>query len=338
MTDTEIPNPPAVPEDRRPMDHRQQPKKKDRGPIPARQGNGYYADHTSGDRLRSVTTIINGGVPKEALIFWAAKTVAEAAVEATPQLVAALRRPDELAELTAWIKRAHTRKKDERADVGSAVHTIIEKRILGEPMPLTITMGTGDDAEEVPLDGPKLGPYVEAFLAFEREWEVRFTASEMVVANPDDGWAGTLDYMIEDGPIAEALRAAGYPVPAGVDLMGDTKTGGTLRKILTYSGHLHGVYPEAGLQMSAYRRAEVCWLRSGDRVPMPPTADVGIILHLSADEDGQVGYDIVPAWCGDDVYRYFRYAQMVDEWSSRLASAKADRPIIGTALTHPTGA
>ena len=56
----------------RPMDHKAQPKKKDRGPIPARQANGYYADHATGDRLRSVTTILSGGVPKPALMFWSA--------------------------------------------------------------------------------------------------------------------------------------------------------------------------------------------------------------------------------------------------------------------------
>ena len=313
---------PAVPTDRRPMDRRHQPKKKDRGPIPQRQGNGYYADHATGDRLRSVTTILSGGVPKPALVHWAGNMVADSAIENLPALVAASRFPDRLAELRAWITRAHTRKKDERAEVGSAVHAIIESRLLGTPLPASVKVGE----EEWALDGPELAPFLENFLRFEREWQPRWTASEMVVANPTIGYAGTLDYTIGDGLIADALRGMGYVVPRGVDLMGDTKTGGEWNRV-TSAGHVHGVYPEAGLQMSAYAHAEVCWLRSGERVPMPPVAQVGVILHLRPE-----GYRLYPARCGDLEFTYFRYAQMVDEWSSRIASANADEPVIGKPL------
>ena len=113
--------------------------------------------------------------------------------------------------------------------------------------------------------------------------------------------------------------------------MGDTKTGGDWdRDHRASRGHVHGVYPEAGLQMSAYRRAKVCWLRDGSRVPMPATAEVGVVLHLRPE-----GYRLYPARCGDLEYAYFRHAQMVDEWSSRIASAKADDPVIGQALELP---
>ncbi|WP_109507315.1 hypothetical protein [Nocardioides speluncae] len=338
--DYEGPSPldnPTLPEvDGRPMDHRRQPKKKDRGTIPDRQKNGYYADHLTGDRLRSVTTILEGGVPKKALIFWAANTCTDCAIDSLPALVAASRFPDQLAELTAWIKRAHTRKKDERAEVGGAVHKIIEARLLGIEPPASVKVGD----EEWALDGPELAPYIENFRRFEAEWKPAWTASEMVVANPEHGYAGTLDYTLgADGPIGDALRAQGYAVPAGVDLMGDTKTGGDwitpddggepYPKILG-SGHVHGVYPEAGLQMSAYRAAAWCWLRDGSRVPMPTTAPVGIVLHLRPE-----GYRLYPARCGDREYSYFRYAQVVDEWSSRISSAKVDDPVIGGALELP---
>lgn len=310
----------------RPMDHKKQPKKKDKGPVPARQGNGYYADHLTGDRLRSVTTILSGGVPKPALIFWAAATCTDAAIEALPDLVAASRNPDALAELARWIKKAHTRKKDERADVGSAAHLIIESKLLGQPLPEAIRVGD----ELVRLDSDDLAPFVVQIERFLLEWEPEFTASEMVVANPEDGWAGTLDFMLRaDGRVGAALRAQGYVIPDGVDLMGDTKTGGDWDR-LTSQGHVHGVYPEAGLQMSAYRKGKVAWLRDGSRVPMPPTAEVGVILHLRPE-----GYRLYPARCGDAEYTYFRHAQMVDEWASRIASAKADVPVIGRALALP---
>jgi len=322
-------NAPAVPDNRRPMDHRLQPKKRDRGPIPARQTNGYYADHTSGDRLRSVTTILSGGVPKPGLVFWAGDMCTDSAIANLPLLVAAMRHPEKLAQLRAWIRNAHTRKKDERAEVGSAVHKIIEARLLGTPPPASVTVA----GEEWALDGPELAPFIANFHRFESEWQPEWTASEMVVANPTAGYAGTLDYTIAaSGLIGDALRAQGYDVDPGLDLMGDTKTGGEWDKV-TSAGHVHGVYPEAGLQMSAYRRAEVCWLRSGDRVPMPATAEVGVVLHLRPE-----GYRLYPARCGELEYGYFRFAQMVDEWSSRIASARADSPVIGKPLETPVSA
>jgi hypothetical protein len=330
---------PLVPADRRPMDHKAQAKKKDRGPIPARQSNGYYADHTSGDRLRSVTTILSGGVPKPGLVHWAGNMCTDSAIENLPALVAASRFPDRLIEMRNWITRAHTRKKDERAEVGSAVHKIIEARLLGTTPPATVEVA----GEEWALDGPELAPFIANFLRFEHEWAPRWTASEMVVANPEHGYAGTLDYTIgADGLIGDALRAMGYVVDPDGDVMGDTKTGGDwivpadggapYPKILG-SGHVHGVYPEAGLQMSAYRRAKVCWLRDGNRVPMPATAEVGVVLHLRPE-----GYRLYPVRCGDLEYSYFRHAQMVDEWSSRIASARADDPVIGKALEAPAAA
>jgi hypothetical protein len=317
-------NTPAVAD--RPMDAKQQPKKKDRGAIPARQGNGYYADHLTGDRLRSVTTILSGGVPKPGLVHWAGNTCTDSAIDNLPALVAASRFPEQLEELRRWIRKAHTRKKDERAEVGSLVHSVIESRILGTTLPESIKVGETEWA----LDGPELAPFLANFLRFEEEWRPRWTASEMVVANPEHGYAGTLDYTIgADGWIGDSLRGMGYVVDPDGDVMGDTKTGGDWDR-LTSSGHVHGVYPEAGLQMSAYRNAKVAWLRDGSRVEMPPTAQVGVVLHIRPE-----GYRLYPVRCGEVEYSYFRYAQMVDEWSSRVSSAKADDPVIGAALLRP---
>lgn len=321
---------PAVPDNRRPMDHKAQPKKATQGPIPRRQGNGYYADHATGDRLRSVTTILSGGVPKPALVHWAGNVCTDSAIENLPALVAASRHPEQLAELRNWITRAHTRKKDERADVGTVVHTIIECRLLGTPLPEAITVGEGENAEVVRLDDERLAPFVVNIDRFLLEWDPEFTASEMVVANPVDGWAGTLDFMLRGrGRVGDALRALGYEIDPDLDVMGDTKTGGGWDRT-TSSGHVHGVYPEAGLQMSAYRQARVCWLRSGERVPMPPANEVGVVLHLRPE-----GYRLYPVRCGDLEYSYFRHAQMVDEWSCRIASAKADDPVVGKPLALP---
>lgn len=310
----------------RPMDHKNQPKQTKKGPIPFRQGNGYYADHVTGDRLRSVTTILSGGVPKPGLVFWAGNTCTDSAIENLPALVHASMYPDKLAEMRDWIRRAHTRKKDERAEVGGAVHSIIESRILGTEPPSSVIVAD----EEWALDGPELAPYVANFLEFEKLWKPQWTASEMVVANHEHGYAGTLDYLIAaKGRIGDALRSMGYTVDPKADVMGDTKTGGEWDHE-TSAGHVHGVYPEAGLQMSAYRRATTAWVPDGQRVPMPATAEVGVVLHLRPE-----GFRLYPVRCSDAEYLYFRHAQMVDEWSSRIASARAKDPVIGAALELP---
>jgi hypothetical protein len=134
----------------------------------------------------------------------------------------------------------------------------------------------------------------------------------MVVGNRTDGYAGTLDYLLRSPLIAAELQ-----VPADTVLMGDTKTGGEL--------DIKGVYPEAALQMSAYRRAEVAWLRDGSTVPMPAAHGVGIVLHLRPE-----GYRVIPVTCDDDVYAAFRIIQQAAAWVSGLS-----KTVVGQALSLP---
>lgn len=284
----------------------------------ANRTTGFYTDPETGQRLRSVTTILNQGVPKEALIFWAGNTVAECAMENLPKLVRASRRPQERKDTYDWLRRAHTRKKDERADIGSAVHRIIEAHLLGEPLPADL------------LDDPEMAPYLEHFLTFVSDFGVTFEASEMVVANHEERYAGTLDYLIRCPIIVDQLIHA-LLLPPDVDrdvcLMGDTKTGGELDKQLS-SGLMHGVYPEAGLQMSAYRACPTAWLRDGTKVPMPATHPVGIVLHLRPK-----GYRVYPARCDGQVFDHFRYARRVAEWTSETSKS-----VLGPALPIPVKA
>jgi hypothetical protein len=317
------------------------PRKRTAKPKPAVEGTdripkrsqGFYRDPANGEKYRSVTTILNQGVPKEALVFWAGDCVAESALDNVPALVRAIRRPADRADMFDYLRRAHTRKKDERADVGSAVHTIIESRILGTPLP-------GDLAND-----PEMAPFLRHFLRFVEEWDVTFEASEMVVADPDELYAGTLDYLVRSRLIVASLIAQGLlPADADLDtcLMGDTKTGGEIcvgngrcieirPSVFAKSGcpgDLHtvkGVYPEAGLQMSAYRAASTAWLRNGDKVAMPATHPVGIVLHLRPE-----GYLVHPALCDERVFDHFRYARRVADWTSETS-----KTVLGQALTVP---
>ncbi|HEY9367886.1 hypothetical protein [Streptomyces sp.] len=269
----------------------------DRIPRPSQ---GWYRDPETGAKLRRVTTILGQGFPKPELVFWAANLTAADAFATLPTLVSASLRPAEREAAYDWLRKGHIRKKDERGDIGSAVHDLVEAHVLGEPLP------------EALLHDPEMAPYLENFLQFVADWEVVFEASEMTVGNFADGWAGKLDYLFRSRLIAAALR-----VPADTLFIGDTKTGGELDE--------KGVYPEAGLQMSAYRRAEVAWLRDGSKVPMPAVHSTGIVLHLRPE-----GYRPHPLLCGDDVYEAFLHVQQVAEFKRVLSKS-----VVGEALALP---
>lgn len=174
--------------------------------IPRRSTAGFYKCHVTGELLRSVTTILSQGSPKEALIHWAGRLVAETAMEHLPQLVRASRHPDQAREMTDWLKRAHTRKRDERADIGTAVHNLIEAKVLGTPIPETLA------------SDPDMQRYVLNFERFIADWQITFTASEMVVADYEHKFAGTLDYLLRSPLLAPALGC-----PPDMDIPGDTK-------------------------------------------------------------------------------------------------------------------
>lgn len=275
--------------------------------IPRRSNSGFYKDHVTGELLRSVTTILSQGSPKEALIHWAGKLVAETAMEHLPQLVRASRNPATAKEMTDWLKRAHTRKKDERADLGTAVHNLIEAKVLNSPIPDAVA------------NDPEMAPYVHHFEQFVTDWQIKFTASEMVVADYEHKFAGTLDYLLQSPLLAAALGC-----PPDMDIPGDTKTGGEL-DALTYDGNVHGVYPEAGVQMSAYRKAKYGWMRDGTRVEMPPRHSVGVVLHLRPQ-----GYRLYPVACGDDVFEAFTFIRRVAEFQTGRAKS-----VVGPALQIP---
>jgi len=277
------------------------PTGSDRIPRPSQ---GWYRDPVTGQKLRRVTTILEQGCAKgDALTFWAGNITAETAMDHLPQLVAASLDPTKRAEMTTWLKRAHIRKKDERSDIGSAVHTLIEAHVLGQPMPAEL------------LDDPEMQPFLQHFFRFIDEWQIEFEASEMVVGSYEQGYAGTLDYLLRSPLLAEI-----YGLPANTVFMGDTKTGGEL--------DVKGVYPESALQMAAYRNAPVAWLRDGSQVPMPPTYSTGVVLHLRPE-----GYRLIPVFCGDDVFRAFLVIQQAAEWASGLS-----KKVISDALTVPTSA
>jgi len=178
------------------------------------------------ERYWSVTTIL-GVRAKPALEYWAAEQTAEAAVD----LVASL--PQRLEEegreaVVKYLAGARYRRRPgvmSPSELGTAVHAVLEEYAL-----------TGVRPAEV---DPAVVPFVDQFEAWADRWQPEYLASEATVYSPTYRYAGTLDAVVR--------------IEGRVYLL-DYKT---TAKAVDSRGKPTGPYPEAALQLVAYRRAEL---------------------------------------------------------------------------------
>jgi hypothetical protein len=133
---------------------------------------GHYYRDANGTRVPGVTTIIGDGVPKPALINWAANATAEAAINDW----------DELGALApaARLKRlqnARYTEKDAAARRGTEVHRAAEKLLAGE-------------AVQVP---DEIAGHVESYARFLEMFSVEAELVEFSCISYRWGYAGTAD-------------------------------------------------------------------------------------------------------------------------------------------------
>lgn len=133
---------------------------------------GHYYKDAAGARVPGVTTIIGDGVPKPALINWAANSTAEYAVD----------RWDELGALgpAARLKRlqgARYEVKDAAARRGTEVHAAAEQLIAGKSV-------------KVPEE---IAGHVEQYARFLDEFQVEAIHVEFSCVSYRWGYAGTAD-------------------------------------------------------------------------------------------------------------------------------------------------
>lgn len=127
-------------------------------------------------------TSVTGVLDKPALMYWSANMGAEFADKAlVPGMVI-----DELNKpaIIDGIKTAFRKKSKEAADIGTAVHAYLEAYLNAginkQPLPA------------MPVN-PLIRKEIEAFLAWTKENDVKFIASERKVYSKKYGYAGTLD-------------------------------------------------------------------------------------------------------------------------------------------------
>lgn len=166
------------------------------------RGHTYRLD---GKKVDGVTWAIDNGIPKKALIAWAAREAATFAAD-HPDLVTALER-DAYIDL---VKGSPWRDRDKAAKRGTEVHKLAEAISNGQ---------------EVQVPDEIVG-HVDAYLAFLEDWDPEFVLREAVVGNRKWGYMGTLDTLLRikdlgflqvdyktnrSGPFGEvALQMAAY--------------------------------------------------------------------------------------------------------------------------------
>lgn len=138
---------------------------------------GHHYVDGQGRRVPGVTTIQDGGLPKKALINWAANATADYAINNWDEL-AALPPAQRLKRLQG----ARYEEKDTAAKRGTEVHHYAQQ------------LAEGKDAVAVP---DELVGHVEAYVRFLDEWQVKPHLVEFSVASPRYGYAGSGDLIAD---------------------------------------------------------------------------------------------------------------------------------------------
>lgn len=135
------------------------------------KGHSYEID---GRRADGVTSLISDGMPKPALVNWAANQTAGYAIDHWAELAEM-----PLSKRLDTLKRARYFDLDQAARRGTEVHALAEKLSKGEEV-------------EVP---DELAGHVESAVRFLDEWQPEVLLTETVVASRKWGYAGTLDWV-----------------------------------------------------------------------------------------------------------------------------------------------
>lgn len=279
----------------------------------------------------SVTTII-GALDKPALLYWAAQMTAEAAIDNTATWQAMLddRGRDEAVK---WLRDARFRRPRNKlaaTALGTVVHSVCEQYALTGTRPgrdEVAAMVENAGGPQVDVDG-ETNVVGQMLVRFD-EWLQRFTpsyqATEVAVYSPTYGYAGTTDGLLT----VDGFRA-----------IIDYKTS---REPFDGKGQPKTPYPEVGLQLAAYRWAELAavWrprrmekfrrryylLSPAERAMAQPVPEVdgGLCIHITPE-----ACEAYPVRCDRPIHDAFLYVLEAARWSFDTS-----RAVIGSSLETP---
>lgn len=256
----------------------------------------YYIDQETGERVPGVTTILGDGLPKKALINWAANATAEFAVDNW----------DELAQLapSARMKKLQGGRyavKDEAANRGTQVHKMGERLMAGQT---------------VVVPEP-IRDYVDSYVRFLDEFQLRVQHIEALVYSESSRYVGTLDIfgdiLLPDMPEYDHL-------PRDAD-------GFVCNCLIDAKTNRSGIFGETALQLAGYRYAEFMQTDPDD----PSTAfEMPEVTWTGAVWIRPNGYSLIPVTAGEEQHRAFLYAQQVGIFD------QGARDLIGDPIEPPT--
>ncbi len=206
-----------------------------------------YVDTDTGEKIPGVTKITGDGLPKQALINWAAETTAGYAIDHWDEL--SDKPPSERLKILTGSRYAVS---DPAANRGRQVHKLAERLVAG-------------DQVKVPegLEG-----YVRSYVRFLDEFDVRPVLVEATVVNREHRYCGTLDL------IADLLDPQD-PEP-------DPDLAARLSCLLDLKTSRSGVFGETALQLAGYRFAEAVVAADGSESPLPEVQFTGAV-HIRPD-------------------------------------------------------
>lgn len=235
----------------------------------------FYTDPADPTRkYPSVTNVLSLAIAKPALIGWAAKETAQAAVDRAATLAADVEADRD--KVLRELKGSRFASNEAAITLGNRVHDLAERHALGQDWTDLLT------ADE----DPRVAATMHHFGRFLEDWRPVYEAVEAVVVNRTVGYAGTCDALL-------------------------TLPGGDLA-VLDYKTGKSGPYDEWSLQLAAYARAEALWVGQGDtatEVPMPAVGRRAYVLRLRPDGYWLHGVDLT-----DDVWLTFRAARLVAQF------------------------
>jgi hypothetical protein len=257
---------------------------------------GHYYRDADGRRVPGVTTILDKGMPKKALINWAGNATAEYALDHWDELIGMTP-----AARFKKMQGGRYESKDAAANRGTEVHRFAEKLIAGE------TVNVPDE----------IAGHVESCARFLDEFEFKPEHVEFSVASYTYGYAGTGDFIgtivLPDSPRDVPGDWRGF-IGQRIRILGDWKT------------NRSGIFGETALQEAAYRYADV--LIIGDTERAMPEVDACAALWLRGD-----GYSLVPVTATPEIHRLFLYVQQVarlDDEARDLIGGPIPPPAVST--------
>lgn len=149
-----------------------------------------------GTKVPGVTTLLKDGIPKPALVSWAAKSVAQYVTDNRSAVTDMWENLDPF-RMVNELKGTPYAQRDAAGARGTAIHALAEKLAVGEEVEVS----------------PDIAPYVEACARWMDDWQPEILLMERPVASRRWWYAGTFDTV--------------FRTPDGTVWMGDYKSGRT---------------------------------------------------------------------------------------------------------------